>query len=136
MVSGIVSRYTAGFTGSGAADRGITGGPLYPVPEVVALLANNRIVAWTTRCAADIQKMELDGDGVSSLLHEALLSGCFAGSEWCQQQPSGPWAACDAYKLTRMESLANKRLAVEYYLKFAIGKTGAILLLVSCHLSS
>lgn len=136
----IVSRYTDGFPGADATARGIAGGPLYPRAEVLRLLADSGgqcILAWTKKCTADIQKLALDADELDGLLREALSSGRFIGSEWCQQQPDGPWAACDAYQLMRQEwvAAAHRDMAVEYYLKFAIGKTGAILLLVSCHLS-
>jgi len=30
---------------------------------------------------------------------------------------------------------ASKEMGVEYFVKFAVGKTGQLLLLVSCHLS-
>ena len=48
----------------------------------------------------------------------------------------GPWAACDAYVLVRTEHLPHLRkdMECEYYIKFAIGKTGTVLLLASCHL--
>lgn len=95
------------------------------------------INAWTKKCSADIQKLALDAGDLYGLLREAFSKGHFLGSEWCQQRPGGPWAACDAYKLFRREwvAAAHRDMDMEYYLKFAIGMTGAILLLVSCHLS-
>ena len=50
-------------------------------------------------------------------------------------KPSGPWAACDAYQLWHNEwvQAAYKEMCFEYYIKFAIGKSGKLLLLVSCH---
>lgn len=140
MVSGmIVSRFTGTLPEAGA-DRTLLGGPLYPQDEVLNLLkgGDGVIRVWTRRCVADVQQLALDSDDLVSLVTEAVARGRFTGSEWCQQKPSGPWAACDAYALTRLEwvQAARKDLAVDYYLKFAIGKTGTILLLVSCHLSA
>ncbi|NKC13647.1 MAG: hypothetical protein GKR94_16095 [Gammaproteobacteria bacterium] len=64
----------------------------------------------------------------------ALRSGRFRGSEWCKHSPNGPWAACDAYSLARRERMPYGRtqMDVEYYVKFAVAKTGK-LLIVSCH---
>ena len=140
MVSAkIVSRFT-GVLPEAGADRTIPGGPLYPQDEVLTLLKNGDgvIRAWTRNCAADVQQLAFDSDDLVLLITEAVTRGRFSGSEWCQQKPSGPWAACDAYALTRGEwvAAARKKLAVNYYCKFALGKTGTILLLVSCHLSS
>jgi hypothetical protein len=61
-----------------------------------------------------------------------------ASDEAKRQEASGPWAACDAYELKRRERcpVARKELEYTYYIKFAIGMTGKILLLVSCHLSN
>lgn len=135
----IVSRYT-GPLPAGGADRIMPGGPLYPAEEVLKLLkaGGGTVRVWTRKCVADVQQLALDPDDLVVLLSEAVARGRFTGSEWCQQKPSGPWAACDAYALTRCEwvQAARKELAFDYYLKYAIGKTGAILLLVSCHLST
>jgi len=82
--------------------------------------------------------MALDSEELFVLFTEALSKGRFIGSEWCQQQPTGPWAACDAYSLVRREwmSAARRELDMEYYIKFAIGISGTILLLASCHPSN
>lgn len=134
----IVSRFT-GVLPEAGADRTIPGGPLYTQDEVLTLLKNGDgvIRVWTRKCAADVQQLTFDSDDLVLLITEAVSRGSFSGSEWCQQKPSGPWAACDAYALTRHEwvQAARKELTFDYYLKFAIGRTGTILLLVSCHLS-
>lgn len=135
----IVSRFTGDLPEVGG-DRKILGGPLYPITEVLELLgAGGSVVrVWTRRCVEDVQQLALDADELADLIVEAVKVGRFSGAQWCQQQPTGPWAACDAYTLTRREWVpaARKELAVDYYLKFAIGKTGTLLLLVSCHLST
>lgn len=137
----VVSRYNVDFPGAGATARGIAGGPLYPNAEVVKLLAQigaKGVLPWTRKCTEDIQRLSLDSDEVFALVSETIRCGRYIGSEWCEQQPSGPWAACDAYELKRRERcpVARKELEYTYYIKFAIGMTGKILLLVSCHLSN
>lgn len=137
----ILSRYQNGFPGVGTPVRAISGGPLYPRGEVLSLIAANgeqSIRPWTIKCAQDIQKMALDSEDLYELFTEALSTGRFIGSEWCQQQPTGPWAACDAYSLIRREWMpaARRELDMEYYIKFAIGISGTILLLASCHPSN
>lgn len=121
----------------GAADRRIAGGPLYSVTDVLALLGTGEsaLVPWTRKCKDDLMRLALDIPGVQELIREALQHGRYRNSEWCVQNPTGPWVACDAYQLRRSEwvEAAYKDMSFEYYVKFAIGKTGKLLLIVSCH---
>lgn len=118
-------------------DRRIAGGPLYPKVEVQTLLDQGEsiLVPWTRKCKSDLQRLSWDRQDALILVQAALSGGRYHNSEWCQQQPSGPWAACDAYQLSRLEWIetAHKDMTIEYYVKFAIGKTRKLLLLVSCH---
>lgn len=118
--------------------RKISGGPLYEAERVFGILGagEESTRAWTRKCKDDLQKYTLDATDVVELLTEALRYGRYRDSEWCEQRPKGPWAACDAYTLTRKEWIphAHKEFHIEYYIKFAIAKTGTVILLVSCHL--
>jgi hypothetical protein len=118
-------------------DRKIAGGPLYPPDEVLALLANGAVTLrpWTNGCIKDMQKWGFDIQDALELMQQAVSQGQFLGAEWCEQKPSGPWAACDAYRFQRLEwiAYARKDFRVEYYIKFAIAKTGLLVLMVSCH---
>lgn len=142
MVSvNVVSRYNSDPPGVGATARGIPGGPLYQSAEVISLLdrmGTQGVLSWTGKCSGNLQDLSLDLDDVVVLVVEAVRCGRFIGSEWCVQKPDGPWAACDAYEIKRRErcSVAKKELEYIYYIKFAIGMTGKILLLASCHLSN
>ncbi|MET0008713.1 MAG: hypothetical protein ABW124_05350 [Candidatus Thiodiazotropha sp. 6PLUC9] len=134
----IVSRFTGDLPLDEEACRKIAGGPLYPADEVLALLAGSgaqAVQAWTRKCTADMQKWSLDTDDLYELMEIAVRSGRFRGAVWCVQRPNGPWAACDAYSLVRREwiAYARKEMDMEYYIKFAIAKTGKLLLVVSCH---
>lgn len=119
--------------------RDIPGGPLYPVTEVLAVLDQGEQVlkVWTRKCAQDLQALTFDADAALRLVRDALTSGRFKGAEWCTDNGYS-WAACDAYTLRRNEwvPVLRREEACNYYVKFAIGKTGKLLLLVSCHLSS
>lgn len=135
----IVSRFTGPPqpVGNGAA-RKITGGPLYPVDEVLRVISqggSSVIHAWTQKCTQDMQKWSLDTDDLLELIGISINKGRFIGSEWCEQKPNGPWAACDAYTVNRKEWIpaTHREIDLEYYVKFAIGKTGVVLLVVSCH---
>jgi len=134
---GNLSAYSGLPPTSAQASRDIAGGPLYQPAEVRALLEKGEaaIVPWTRKCKNDLLRLSLDLTDAQALVREALQQGRFRNSEWCEQQPNGPWAACDAYQLLRKEwvKAAYKEMAFEYYVKFAIGKTGKLLLLVSCH---
>lgn len=121
------------------ACREIAVGPLYPGAKILALLARSgsrAVRVWTKKCGTDLQKCSLDTEDLCELLATAVRSGRFCGAEWCVQRPNGPWAACDAYSVVRREWIAHahKEFDVEYYLKFAIAKTGQLLLVASCHL--
>lgn len=120
----------------------IADGPLYSSELVRALLstAGDNTKLLTERCRKDVQKMGFDIDDVKQLVCAALSSGSYLKSEWCivgQTDKAISWAACDSYRLFRNEwvEYAHKEMRYEYYVKFAIGKTGKLLLLVSCHLS-
>lgn len=118
--------------------RTIPNGPLYPPAEVLQLLealSEDAVLAWTVKCIADLQKWNLDAEDLVELLRIAVTRGKFRKSEWCVQEPEGPWAACDSYIVTRKEFIekAYRDMDIEYYLKFAISKTGIVMLVVSCH---
>lgn len=124
---------------SESADRKIIGMPLYSQAEVLALLneqGSECIIAWTRKCKNDLQKYTLDSEDVLELVKLCFQGGRFLSSEWCRQSPDGCWAACDAYIVCIKQWIpsAHKDMNVEYYVKFAISKTGKVLLLVSCHL--
>lgn len=68
---------------------------------------------------------------VAQLIHEAISTGRFIGSEWCEQEPVGPIAPCDAYEVTRSKG-KHKKL----YVKFAISRRGMTVLTISCHPST
>ncbi|MFT5758590.1 MAG: hypothetical protein ACI9LM_003336 [Alteromonadaceae bacterium] len=119
----------------------IEDGPLYDVEKVLQLLTegDEKTIPWTRKCKTDLQKWSLDKEDARQIVKDAISQqeGTYLNSQWCVQNPTGPWAGCDSYKLVRDEwvEYAHKYMRFEYYVKFAIGKTGKILLLVSCHLS-
>ena len=82
-----------------------------------------------------MQNDNLDTEDALELITLALRQGKFLDSEWCEEKPSGPWAACDAYCVYRSERIekARKDMSIEYFVKFAIAKTGILILIISCH---
>ncbi|MDQ7051031.1 MAG: hypothetical protein Q9M92_16465 [Enterobacterales bacterium] len=118
-------------------NRKIAGGPLYSAEELLLILETgvNSFTPITKRCLADIERFELSHDDIISLLRLCAESGKFRGSEWCRGSKDGHWLACDAYSVCRQEWIkaSSKNMNIEYYLKFAIGKTGQVILMVSCH---
>ena len=114
-------------------------GPLYPIDSVLEILdsGDDQTYLWTNKCIRDVGRLSLDMSEVTLLIKQAVTQGRYQKSEWCVQKPTGPWAACDGYQLYRNEWIdyAHKEMSIEYYIKFAIGKTGKILLLISCHTS-
>lgn len=136
----IVSRYKGPPPPLGQNDRPIAGGPLYPAEEVLSLLREHggaAIRPITARCIRDVQSLGLGHEDLCDLVVAAVRSGRFIGAKWCAQGARGPWAACDAYQVTRLETVgrAGQEMRMDYYVKFAISCTGAVLLVVSCHIS-
>lgn len=119
------------------ASRKIAGGSLYERASVLAVLEQGEtaIVPWTRKCISDLKKHELDHLDVIRLIQTALAQGRHKGSEWCTDKPGGVWAACDSYQVVEKcwVPAAHKEMDFEYYLKFAIGKNGRVILTVSCH---
>lgn len=120
-------------------DRFIQGEPLYDAMEVVRLAQSaesDDVLLWTRKCIADTEKLELKPLAVAALIKEAVSHGCYLQSEWCQGRPNGPWAACDAYTITRRETVEalDRELPFTYYVKFCIGDTGKLMIVASCHL--
>ena len=115
--------------------RKIDGGPLYPAATVLPLLHKAALNFWTKDCIKDAANLGLDTVDAAKLLVDALSNGSYKDSEWCDQKPGGPIAACDAYVLIRKEwnKYTFSELTCEYFLKFAVSKTGSVILLVSCH---
>ena len=76
-----------------------------------------------------------DLEAVAGLLGH-LRPADYRDSEWCTNGRNA-LAACDAYALRRLEWVASagREMGVEYFVKFAVGKAGQLVLLVSCHLS-
>ena len=141
MVSNtIASRVQSGMAPPGGNARKIAGGPLYKTGEVLELLTDvegKPVIAWTRKCVEDAISLRFDQEDLRELLRLAIHAGRFRGTEWCIQRDGGPWAACDAYSVTRQEWIARarKELTIEYFLKFAISRSGKKILLASCHLS-
>lgn len=121
------------------ADRRIPGGPLYPKADVLALLDREVVEAvkpLTDKCLREVENLAFDKKDLVTLIRQAVTSGHFRNSEWCQLNArQNTWAASDAYSLIREEWMeaAHRDMDIEYYLKFAIGITGKLLILVSCH---
>lgn len=116
----------------------IDGGPLYDPTDVLRVLdsGTKAISLWTADCNYEVSiKLEWDMSNVHALIGLALKRGVFKGSEWCHQSGDGPIAACDAYRVSQQEwvKTAKKEMTVSYFVKFAISKTGMLLLVVSCH---
>jgi hypothetical protein len=112
----------------------IGSGPLYDLVCVQELSKQPSGVQLVTRkCRQDVQNLDLDEDGVAQLLL-SLSARDYKDSEWCDNG-NGAWAACDTYTFRRTEwvETAHKNMTMNYFLKFAIGKAGNLLLMLSCH---
>jgi hypothetical protein len=111
------------------------GQPLYSLERVQALVQDEeRLSLWTRKCQRDVHKLfDSDLERVAELI-QALRKDGYIDSEWCENG-KGAWAACDAYRIRRLETIpvTGKSMTVEYFVKFAVSKTGQLVLLVSCH---
>jgi hypothetical protein len=113
----------------------IANGPLYDLKRVKTLLEHeDDLNLWTEKCRKDVHKwFDADHQRVIALI-KTLKTDDYIDSEWCENG-KGAIAACDAYRIQSTEpALATGQLLrMEYFLKFAISKTGKVVLLVSCH---
>ncbi len=131
----IVSLYQDGTPPEGLGDRKIKGGPLYSRQDLEPLLVSRQIQT-AGGAQADLLKWSMDTDDIAGLIRLALVEGRYLGAEWCRlSNTKNTWAACDAYSVIerRYNEYSHKAQATEFYLKFAIGKTGQIILTISCH---
>ena len=113
----------------------IAGGPLYDLERVQALVqGEDPLQAWTEKCRKDVRKwFDDDLQRIADLIGQ-LKGADYIDSEWCENG-KGAIAACDAYSIYWVETApaTGKSLRMEYFLKFAVSKTGTLLLMVSCH---
>ena len=138
MDATVVSQFVGKGPPREGAYRKISGGPLYKAGDVLKLLDLDSPAAetWTQSCHLDVSNWELEEEDVCELVKIAVKSpNQFYGSEWCLQEVGGPWAACDAYTVECWKWRPNAGIEpdMEFYVKFAIHRTGKKLLLVSCH---
>ena len=113
----------------------IAGGPLYDLARVQLLVEDeNNLLSWTSKCRNDVVKF-FSGDLAEVVdLIQRLKPANYRDSEWCENG-KGSMVACDAYTVQRTEVMpaTGKQETFEYFLKFAISKSGVLVLVVSCH---
>lgn len=115
-------------------ERAISVGPIYALTDVLSIAGKGSSVSLVTeRCRHNVEDLGWSIDDVVSLISEIQPTN-YKDSEWCRMD-RGLWLPCDVYVVSRKEYCERmfNSLFVEYYLKFAIGPTGAVLLIVSCH---
>lgn len=119
----------------GEDGRNIDSGPLYSTETVSDLARQSKVIPWSNGAIKDAQKWGLSNVDLGGLIQDAVLHGKYHGSQWCLKKPGGPWSACDVYVITVAEWIYATQTSARttYYLKFAIGKSGQILLSASNH---
>jgi hypothetical protein len=128
----VVSEYIGPSACQGVNEK-IAGGPLYDLERVRGLAQGGAgILLWTRRCVTKVAALAWDESDVARLLDE-LNPRHYIDSEWCDNGKA--WAAADAYSIKRLEWIphVNKSMLIEYFIKFAIGSRGNVVLTVSCH---
>jgi len=130
----IVSRHKLNFPAEGEILKIPGKCPLYGENEVLAVATGAS--PWTRKCRNDVFNLGFDNQDLLEIIKLAVKTGTFKGSEWCQSKPDGPWAACDAYSVSRIETNEDteRKYNCSYFVKFCISDAGSILLTVSCHL--
>ena len=131
----VVSEYSLNPPEDGQGQVKIAKGPLYDLARVQRLATAGGLNTWTDRCDKAVYELFAgDLEAVAGLLGH-LRPADYRDSEWCTNGRNA-LAACDAYALRRLEWVASagREMGVEYFVKFAVGKAGQLVLLVSCHL--
>lgn len=131
----VVSEYSLNPPLDGQGRVKIANGPLYDLARIQRLATAGGLNTWTDGCDKTVYELFAGDLAAVADLFGHLGPVDYRDSEWCTNGRSA-WAACDAYALRRLEWVASagKEMRVEYFLKFAVGKAGQLVLLVSCHL--
>lgn len=131
----IVSEYSSPPPTMGSGEK-IIGGPIYSLERVREILKDGAgLQLWTRDCASNVRALGWIHDDVIGLVRK-LEGSNYIDSEWCENG-KGAYAACDAYTVRSREwvDTADKEMMIEYFMKFAINKSGTMVLTVSCHTS-
>ncbi len=138
----VLSQYTSDPPEEGGRVKINRPGPIYDLEQVLALAEKASVQLWTRKCIQNVRDLyevvrdeyESDLAMAVDLLKRLGTSGRYQDSEWCDNG-RGAIAACDAYEVQRGDLVPamRQRVQTRYYLKFAVGKTGEVLLLVACH---
>lgn len=111
--------------------------PIYAADTILELAEASRVILWSRGAITEAQKWGFDNDDVCELVMAALRTGKYRESVWCLRGNGSKrtWAACDVYTFSRVEevSWSAQRQTMTYYVKLAIGRTGQMLLIASCH---
>lgn len=131
----VLSEYSQHPPEDGQGRVKIANGPLYALERVQTLARDeSRLNTWTEKCRKDVRKwFDDDLERVGELVL-SLRPGDYIDSEWCENG-KGAIAACDAYSVSVVETApaTGHPMRMDYFLKFAVSKTGALVLIVSCH---
>lgn len=111
---------------------------LYELTKVKELSADGLLRTVTENCDKDLAALGLSLYGDVAEMLGRLEESDYYQSEWCRsssRKGKGAWLKCDVYKT--IKSIYNTHTCKEdhydYYLKFSMGPTGKVLLIVSCH---
>lgn len=114
------------------AQRALGHTPIYKLAALQESIKSPRdLVLATRKCREDVaaELLWTVTDVHRELL--GLVSGEYVNSAWCQTG-SKWWCPCDAYVVKQCET-GNEGQYKDVYLKFGLGPTGKLLLVVSCH---
>lgn len=127
----IVSEYQDGFTGSNSQ---IACGPLYS-KRILCIIELASIAVVTRQCRRDVASLGKDEEALREAIKAAVKSGRYLCSEWCQLSAADTWAACDAHSYIERawNEAAWKEMDCDFYIKFCVGKTGSVILMLSHH---
>lgn len=112
------------------------GRPLYELDRVKGIIkCGTGLQLWTKDCVSNVDGLGWDNTDVIDLILQLQYED-YIDSEWCDNG-KGALAACDAYSIECVEwiATANKKMRIEYFLKFAINRLGTMVLTISCHTS-
>lgn len=129
----IVSAYSLTSPTKGGGEK-IPSGPLYDLENVKAIIKDGSgLMLWTRDCVANVRELGWNNSDVIDLVLSSRKAD-YLNSEWCENG-RGAYAACDAYSIKIKERIetVNKKMLIEYFVKFAINKLGTMVMTISCH---
>lgn len=98
----------------------------------MSILSSAEIRPITKKCISDVANLEKDEEDLRESIKRAVKHGRFIGSEWCGIN-SNVWTDAYNFREDAWLEAAHKEMECDLYVKFCVGKTGVVVMVISFH---